>query len=95
MPSGSASDLVAVKGKSKGIKVYELLGRSPFAAREAVKDYERALELYWKRDFLGAIGILEGHPTDPPCQVLLDRCRKMLEDPPPSDWDGIYVAMSK
>jgi hypothetical protein len=34
-------------------------------------------------------------PDDPPSCVLAARCAAMIADPPPADWDGIYVATSK
>jgi adenylate cyclase len=86
-------DRVAVKGKTRGILVYELLGRvgtaSPYQA------YEEALARYWDRDFGGALRLLERLPDDPPSRVLAERCRGFLEEPPPEDWDRVFVATEK
>jgi adenylate cyclase len=89
-------DVVAVKGKTKGIRVYELLGRAD-AGRDlrAVRAYEGALDLYWNRDFRGALAILDGQPEDGPSRVLADRARTLVAVPPPADWDGVYVARTK
>ncbi len=90
-------DRVAVKGKTEGVRVYELLGPKDAADAGAgvVEAYEKALEAYFARDFGGALRLLEPHPDDPPSGVLARRCRALLEDPPPEDWDGVYVATSK
>ncbi len=90
-------DLVAVKGKSTTIKVYELLGEKEqgmWWTRE-VESYERALRAYVARDFGAAIAILEEQRADPPSAVLLERCCAFQETSPPPDWEGAYVATSK
>jgi adenylate cyclase len=39
--------------------------------------------------------ILKEQTDDPPSGVLAERCRLFLRTPPPGDWDGVFVAMSK
>jgi adenylate cyclase len=87
-----ALDVVAVKGKTRPIRVYELLG-PPGSETPATQAYERAFAAYLARDFAGAIAALD--PTDPPSARLAERCRELLASPPPADWDGVYVAKSK
>jgi adenylate cyclase len=90
-------DRVAVKGKTAGVLVYELLG----AAGEEIPNlawaraYELAFEAYRQRDFTGAIARLEQNPDDPPSGALLVRCRSLAERPPPPQWDGVHVAATK
>ena len=90
-------DRVAVKGKTIGVRVYELLGeRGASSARpEVVEVYERAFAAYLQWDFQGAIALLTLQAGDPPSAVLLERCRKLAESPPPPGWDGIYTATAK
>jgi len=88
-------DVVAVKGRTRGVRVYELLGRAEGVDRAAAREYERALERYWARDFVGAVAILEAQLADPPSRVLAERARVLAADPPAADWDGVYVAHSK
>ncbi len=38
---------------------------------------------------------LETDPGDGPSKVYLARCRQYLEDPPPADWDGVFVMKTK
>ncbi len=89
-------DVVAVKGRTRGVRVYELLGRAEASAdRGLERAYERALERYWARDFAGALAILEAQPADPPSHVLAERARVLAANPPPAEWDGVYVARAK
>ena len=90
-------DLVAVKGKSKAVRIYELLGtkRGATSRNEAINAYEEAFGRYLARDFASAIDILKMHPADPPGAVLIERCRDYLREPPPEPWNGIFVAQSK
>jgi adenylate cyclase len=84
-------DRVAVKGRSAGVTIYELMSeRSEIAER-----YEDAFEAYVARDFDRAIALLRTQAEDPPSAVLLERCRAYRISPPPSTWDGIFVATSK
>jgi adenylate cyclase len=89
-------DVVAVKGRTRGVRVYELLGRADAAVdRGPQRAYERALERYWARDFGGALAILEPQLTDPPSHVLAERARALAANPPPAEWNGVYVARAK
>jgi len=62
---------------------------------EKVAAYEAAFDAYVMRDFAQAIAILEQNNGDPPSAVLLNRCLEFLKVPPPADWRGIHVFMSK
>jgi len=90
-------DRVAVKGKAESVRVYELLG-TQHASADALakaKTYEQALEAYFVRDFSRALTLLASSPEDPASRVLASRCRTMIADPPPSEWNGVYVATTK
>jgi adenylate cyclase len=90
-------DRVAVKGKEEAVRVYELLGlRAECAdALAMVAPYETALEAYFARRFDRALEVLRAREDDPPSRVLAERCAAMLAHPPPADWNGVYVAVSK
>ena len=90
-------DRVAVKGKTQGIDVFELLGRKGEAVphAEVARRYERAFEAYLELDFVTALAILEGQSDDPPSAVLAARCRDYVEEPPAPDWNRVHVARSK
>ena len=90
-------DIVAVKGKSQGVRVYELLAAAGAAEPRlaAARRYEEALAAYLQRRFAEALAIAEANGPDPPSAVLAARCREMHEHPPPPDWNGIHVSMVK
>lgn len=95
-------DWVSVKGKTEGLRIYELLAlkgedRPEFA--EVVALSGRALDLYRGRDWAGAIRhceeVVRLRPGDGPGRVLIARCRAFLADPPADDWDGVHRMASK
>jgi adenylate cyclase len=91
-------DRVAVKGRSAGILVYELLGDARSAAFRIgmAHAYECALDHYFERRFGEAAAALLGQAVeDPPSAALLERCREYEAAPPPPDWDGVYVSRVK
>jgi adenylate cyclase len=90
-------DQVAVKGKSRGLRVYELLGARGECvdASVTVRAYERALDIYWAGNFAQARDLFATIENDPPSRVMLARCEAMLLHAPPEDWNGVYVATSK
>ena len=95
-------DLVAVKGKKEPVEVYEVLGdQSELDARtEAMlRAYEVGVTAYRERDWLRAAArfqeALRHVPGDGPSAVYLQRCEDLMADPPPADWDGVYVMTRK
>ncbi len=93
-------DRVAVKGKTSGIDVYELLGAIgddlPAARLTQIRTYDDAFHAYLARDFERARALLDGqHAQDPPSAVLRSRCEALAQAPPPDDWGGVHVASSK
>jgi adenylate cyclase len=91
-------DRVAVKGKTRGIEVFELLGAvgDELPKLEAARTYEAAFDAYLARDFPRAAALLAPHADDdPPSAVLRARCLALEAHPPPAEWDGVHVATSK
>jgi adenylate cyclase len=93
-------DRVAVKGKSIGIEVHELLGEPDTdpARLAAARSYERALDAYFARDFdraLAGLGELADLADDGPARVLAARCEALRRAPPPPGWDGTFAATEK
>jgi len=90
-------DLIAVKGKEKPIRIYELLGEKggmTEGQRRLKLLYEEGLRSYWAKDFAGArrlfAQVLETNPEDQPAAVLLKRCEGLQENAPAADWDGVF-----
>ena len=95
-------DRVAVKGRVGGTLIFELLGLAgavPEETTTAIDIYERALDHYFGADFEAASrdfrAVLERRPEDGPASILLSRSRACQADPPPDDWNGIYVHTAK
>jgi len=91
-------DVVAVKGKAKGVRVYEPLPRSDESERFAAI-CTRALDLYLGRDFAGAAKAwdeaLALRPDDAASKVMKARATELAAAPPPADWDGTTVMHEK
>jgi adenylate cyclase len=88
-------DRVAVKGKTQGLDIYELIGESGAPIPAQVTVYEQALDAYFQRDFQRALIFAETQLSDPPSIVLAARCRLYIVAPPPADWDGVYAFETK
>ena len=90
-------DRVAVKGKTEGIVIYELLAeRTAGQLRLASVDrYEEAFAHYQRGDFVVALELLRDQNEDSPSRVLASRCRECVSQPPSAGWNGIHVFESK
>ena len=93
-------DLVRVKGKQRPVAIYELLGHAGSATESSLASkFAGALVNYRKGKFRTARGAFEGilkeHPGDGPSRLYIKRCDEFLAEPPPMDWDGVYMAKSK
>ena len=95
-------DRVAVKGRAEPLTCYEVLARAgaldPAAERRLVR-YHEAIALYRARRWEEALRLLDElgaeSPADGPVALYRRRARALLADPPPADWDGVFVAESK
>jgi adenylate cyclase len=95
-------DRVAVKGRAVPLTCYEALARAgtldPAAERRLAR-YHEAIELYRTRRWDEALRLLDElaaeAPADGPVALYRRRARALLADPPPADWDGVFVAESK
>jgi adenylate cyclase len=94
-------DLLVVKGKTRPIKVYELLGVTGQVEDRRLRVralYEEALNLHWDRRFAEAVELLEQGQeimSDEASRLLEQRIRRYIENPPPDDWKGEFVNLSK
>lgn len=88
-------DKVLIKGKLKPVEVFEVLGEHDYKLSPDQIKFTEALTLYRKRNFSKAGRLFaEGIKTDPTCEVFLSRCRNFTKNPPPPDWDGLWVESS-
>ena len=94
-------DRVAVKGRTQGTAICELIGRmgeadaAVLAARGA---YERALDAYFAAEFERAAELFAEaarlRPGDRAAAMMRDRAFALANDPP-AHWDGVHVMEEK
>ena len=56
--------------------------------------YEHALVVYHERRFAEALELMQQCATernDPIAALYTMRCAKLLQRPPPGDWDGVWT----
>ena len=97
-------DLIAVKGKTEGVRIFALMGGADTAADPAFHALQQRcgamLEAYrqqrWK-EAAATAQALRRHAGIPAgyCAMMLARIRHYQEDPPAAGWDGVYIAETK
>jgi class 3 adenylate cyclase len=100
-------DVVAVKGKLRGVPIYELLAGltedrdiAPVAEQLRCKELtEQAFRAYIGRDFQTAMllyqRLAEQFPEDAVGHLFMQRCQDYLRDPPGADWTGVTRMTTK
>jgi adenylate cyclase len=95
-------DRVAVKGRPEPLSVYELLapaggvdaGRAAFLDR-----YHTAVECYrarkWQEAAAMFAALADEAPGDGPIALYRERSRAALASPPPPDWNGVHIIVTK
>lgn len=96
-------DRIVVKGKTKPITVYELLGLKE--DKEAVdkfsiyKNYIDGYKKYREREFENAKSFfkksLDKNPNDELSKIYLERSENYISNPPSNNWDGVSHLKSK
>jgi adenylate cyclase len=93
-------DLVAVKGKTRAVRIYTLPPQ-PIEALQFADRHSALLAAYRRRDWAGALGMLDddalrAEPGMAPVYNLFRRRIAQLQlESPPGDWDGVFVAEEK
>jgi class 3 adenylate cyclase/HAMP domain-containing protein len=92
-------DAVAVKGKTKGVRIYTAKKELSETEARAWKLHDEAMERYYSRAFAEAepmfSEVLALLPGDPTSEEMIERCRRYRSAPPPEDWDGVEVMTTK
>ena len=93
-------DMVRVKGKERPVKIYEPLGVEEYypALPKQVEIFEQAVADYRKRNFEQAQAMLEKLFAVRPLRLYglyLERIEAFKKNPPPEDWDGVFVSTTK
>ena len=80
--------LLVAKGKKQAVGVYELVAK-----------FEPTWDIYAKGGFAEAKrefeGCLEIIPDDGPSLAYIEQCEHFTENPPPQDWAGEWIQLTK
>jgi len=98
-------DTVAVKGKTRGVRIYTVKRALSQAEAAAWPAHNQGMALFYKRSFREAAEkfkevyrLLAKDPVgykDPNAENLFHRCAEYATNPPPENWDGVEVMKSK
>ena len=95
-------DLVRVKGKKMGIAIYEVICRRKDllpALNTEIELSNQALQYYFKKEWEKAqdlfISLNKEHPEVKLYSLYLKRIDEFKTNPPPENWDGVYIHTSK
>ena len=100
-------DIVAVKGREQGVRIYELIAKlsddpdfgSTLEEREWCQMTQHAFQAYLNQNWEGAIKlykeVLEKKSDDPVAKIYLERCAHFQKSPPSRQWDGIFHLTTK
>lgn len=94
-------DRVRVKGKNEPVRIYELIKEGVMDVTESawLEEYNRGLQLYFKKEFSEAIKSFEKcralRSSDEVSEVYVERCQEFLSEAPPENWDGVFVMKTK
>jgi class 3 adenylate cyclase len=91
-------DAVRVGGTAQFAHIYELLGEKGQVSEETIRlaaTFDKGLKAYQSQQWDQAEDIFTDlnalDPNDKPTQIYLRRVAELKKDPPPKDWDGIFV----
>jgi class 3 adenylate cyclase/HAMP domain-containing protein len=92
-------DTVAVKGRTKGARIYTAAKSLDEAHERGWSLHNEAMGRYYDRVFPEAVSMFEEVksilPGDHAATIMADRCRLYAESPPPEDWDGVEIMTTK
>ena len=92
-------DTVAVKGKTKGVKIFTVKKTLTENELKAWSIHNQGMKLFYHRSFNEAAlkfkEVLSILPGDFNAQNLLDRCVDYEKNPPPENWNGVEVMKNK
>jgi adenylate cyclase len=95
-------DRIAVVGRLEGIEIYELYAEKnniEEPLRKLFRIYEKGLDFYFNRDWENAYkhfcAVLKYRPADGPSKLMQSRCLQYHKNPPPDEWNGVFMLSSK
>ncbi len=94
-------DMIRVKGKTRPVTIFELLGEADSAAQyqDLTGRFAAALRSYrdgqWDNALTAFQSLQNDYPKDGPTRTFIERCSTLLQEPPAEVWDGVFVMRSK
>jgi adenylate cyclase len=98
-------DIVAVKGKTQSIEIYELVAEKDASVSKKITKFhtlfEKGFDAYLKKEWDKALRLFNdlqiANPEDKPVRIYVKRCRALLDNPHtvPDDWDGVMSLTEK
>ncbi len=98
-------DLIRVKGKTKPVRVFALLGDEILAQNSAfieqASQHHDMISAYQGGEFKRALKLAkqlykeDGYDLQVCYQLYIERCEAMIKKPPGDDWDGVFTATTK
>jgi adenylate cyclase len=94
-------DSVRVKGKTRPVRIFELLGEKKDEPdyQNLIKAFSTGLTLYrqgkWDDAILAFQSTLEIKHDDFVSTMYMERCKNLKQHPPAQPWDGVFVMTRK
>lgn len=95
-------DIIKVKGKTKVVRIYELMGKTDELThdqRQLIEHFAEGLAEYRKQRWGEAIRlfseVLKIDPKDGPSSVFIERCKNLIHKNLPTNWDGVFELTGK
>ncbi|MGF1567655.1 MAG: GAF domain-containing protein [Nodosilinea sp.] len=96
-------DRIQVKGKRRAVNLYELIDRRENFLGAETQDflalYAEARNAYTNLRFDTALTLFDQaqqlRPHDKAVAVHINRAQQYLKQPPPADWDGVHIMLTK
>lgn len=94
-------DWVRVKGKNEPVRIYELICEGPPTDewKDCIHYFNQGFDLYHQKNFAKAKtcfeSALKARPGDPVSELYIERCDEYMQEPPPENWDGVFVMKTK
>ncbi len=96
-------DIIRVKGKAKGVGVFEVLARTSTGIssnmKKVLENYNFGLAAYrqqrWDEGIAYFRAALHIKADDGPSLTYIERCEEFKKEPPPENWDGIFEMKTK
>lgn len=96
-------DLVIVKGKTEPVSVFEVLDYHDDESFpnlvEVLQTFNDGIRCFRKAEWDKGLKLfnncLKLNPDDKAAKLYIDRCNHLKANPPPGEWDGVWVMTSK